>query len=256
MTTLPGVAEQHSVSDARSRPDTSIPPAEGHGNPVLLVHGFASSFLRNWVEPGWVDLLRDAGREVLAVDLPGHGDAPKPHDPDAYAGLDGAVREALPEGTVVDAVGFSLGAQLLLRVASATPERFGRIVVGGVGNNVFEERSPEAAAAAILAGEPAEGDPSVAQAFAVFARAPGNDPQALAACLRRPQAPLRPEELAALNRPVLVVLGDRDFAGPAAPLVEALPDASLVTLHGVDHFGTPKDFGFIDAALTFLGAAL
>jgi hypothetical protein len=51
------------------------------------------------------------------------------------------------------------------------------------------------------------------------------------------------------------VLGDRDFAGPADPLVGALTNATLVTLPGVDHFATPKDFGFIDAALDFLGAS-
>jgi len=51
-----------------------------------------------------------------------------------------------------------------------------------------------------------------------------------------------------------VVIGERDFAGPADPLVEGLPDAELVVLPGVDHFATPKDFGFIDAALDFLDA--
>ena len=55
---------------------------------------------------------------------------------------------------------------------------------------------------------------------------------------------------------MLVILGDKDFAGPAEPLVDALPDARLVTLRNVDHFATPKDFGCIDAALDFLGAAL
>ena len=53
---------------------------------------------------------------------------------------------------------------------------------------------------------------------------------------------------------MLVVLGDRDFAGPADPLVEALPDATFRPLRGVDHFATPKDFGFLDAALGFLDA--
>jgi pimeloyl-ACP methyl ester carboxylesterase len=103
-------------------------------------------------------------------------------------------------------------------------------------------------------GDSEAGDSAVAQAFTVFARAPGNDPAALAACLRRPTTPLQPADLAALDRPVLVVLGDRDFAGPADPLVAALPNAQLVSLHGADHFGTPKDFRFIEAALKFLGA--
>jgi pimeloyl-ACP methyl ester carboxylesterase len=220
--------------------------------PVLLVHGFASSFERNWREPGWVDILQDEGRRVIGVDLLGHGDAAKPHDPAAYADLEGAVVEALPADSAVDAIGFSLGAQLLLRVAAATPDRFGRLVLGGVGQNVFRDGDPEPAARAIENGQPGEDDPAVAGAFARFAQAPGNDSAALAACLRRPSRPLRPEELATLTRPVLVVLGDRDFAGPADPLVEALPDARLVSLHGADHFGTPKDFRFVDAAMTFL----
>ena len=62
--------------------------------------------------------------------------------------------------------------------------------------------------------------------------------------------------LARITCPVLVVIGDKDFAGPADELIEKLPDARLVVLRNVDHFATPKDFGFIDAALEFLGAGL
>jgi pimeloyl-ACP methyl ester carboxylesterase len=216
------------------------------------VHGFASSFERNWREPGWVDLLQDEGRQVIGVDLLGHGRADKPHDPAAYSTLEQDVAGALPADGAVDAIGFSLGAQLLLRVAAVDPGRFRRLVVGGVGENVFRAGNPEPAARAIEAGETVEGDPAVAQAFARFARAPGNDPSALAACLRRPSTPIAADELSGLDRPILVVLGDRDFAGPAAPLVAALPNARFVSLHGVDHFGTPKDFRFMEAALEFL----
>lgn len=222
--------------------------------PVLLVHGFASSFERNWREPGWVDLLHDEGREVIGFDFLGHGDGPKPHDPDAYRGLDQAVLAALPADAVVDAIGFSMGARELLKVASQHSDRFRRLVVAGVGANLFQTSDTGAAARAIEAGETAEGDPAVAQAFATFARAPGNDPGALAACLRRPEPALDPADLAGVTVPVLVVLGDKDFAGPADPLMDALPDGHLVTLKGADHFGTPKDFRFIDAALDFLRA--
>lgn len=219
---------------------------------MLLVHGFASSFERNWREHGWVDLLEESGREVIPLDLPGHGGAPKPHDPEAYRDLHQAVAAALPAGTV-DAVGFSLGAGLLLAVAAAAPGRFGRLVVGGVGANLFRAGDTEPAARAVLDGVADEGAPAAAQAFARFAAAPGNDRAALAAVLRRPATPLAPGDLACLHRPVLVVLGDRDPAGPADPLVDALPDATLVTLRGVDHFATPKDPRFLDAALRFLG---
>jgi pimeloyl-ACP methyl ester carboxylesterase len=223
--------------------------------PVLLVHGFASSFERNWREPGWVDILTDLGREVISVDLPGHGTAPKSHDPEAYADLPGAVTAVLPSQPV-DAIGFSLGARLILLAASREPERFGRIVVAGVGANLFR-RDPaeaEAMARAVETGAAVDGDPPAAGAFARFGQAEGNDPVALATCMRRSGPALEPADLASLTRPVLVVLGDRDFAGPADPLIEALPDVTFLSLHKLDHFGTPKDFRFVDAAIQFLGA--
>jgi len=224
--------------------------------PVLLVHGFASSFERSWRDTGWADVLADTGREVIAVDLPGHGTADKPHDPEAYRDLHLAVEAALPAGPV-DAVGFSLGAGLLLAVAAQAPERFGRLVMGGVGGSVLrtEPGGVEEVAQALLTGRAGPEASGTAQAFARFASAPGNDPEALAACLRRPWQPLTAEALAAVRCPVLVVIGDRDPAGPVEPLVDALPDAVVVVLPGADHFATAKDVRFLDAALHFLDAA-
>jgi pimeloyl-ACP methyl ester carboxylesterase len=224
------------------------------GPPVLLVHGLASSFDLNWREPGWVDLLSDAGREVIGVDLLGHGKADKPHDPAAYADVTADIVAALPEGDEpVQAVGFSMGARLLLEVAADRPERFDRIVVAGIGAGVFAGGSSEALATAIEGGVVDEAH-GTARLFAQFAAGSGNDPKALAAFLRRESKPLDREKLAGLTCPVLVVLGDQDFAAPAQPLVEALPNATFVELKGVDHFATPKDFKFLDAALEFLGA--
>jgi pimeloyl-ACP methyl ester carboxylesterase len=220
--------------------------------PVLLVHGFASSFERNWREPGWVDVLADEGRTVIGVDLLGHGEAEKPTDPEAYRHIERWVVDVLPPDGRVDAIGFSMGGQLILRVASKMPERFRKIVVGGVGDGVFDSRDSDNAARAVEAGVPGEGDHESAGAFARFAQAPGNVPEALAACLRRPSDPLTEEQLATVAVPVLVVLGDRDFAGPADRLLGALPDARLAPLAGADHFGTPKDFRFIDAAMAFI----
>jgi pimeloyl-ACP methyl ester carboxylesterase len=219
---------------------------------VLLVHGFASSFVRNWRQPGWVDLLEEEGRHVIGVDLLGHGTAEKPHDPDAYAALGREVAAALPASGLVDAIGFSLGARLLLDVVIEAPDRFRRVVVAGVGENLFRDVDHEPSARAMEAGVAQEGDPVTAQAFARFGRAPGNDPAALAACLRRRIRPLDPRTLSAVVCPVLVVLGDRDYAAPADRLLDALPDAKLLTLRGTDHFGTPRDFRFLEAALEFL----
>jgi pimeloyl-ACP methyl ester carboxylesterase len=222
--------------------------------PVVLVHGFASSFEQNWQETGWVDLLRDEGRPVIGVELLGHGQAAKPHEPAAYAGLEQSIVAAMPGVRQTDAVGFSMGAQLLLRAAAASPGRFRRIVIGGVGDGVFTGTDPEPVARAIETGQAAEEAGPSAAALAHFATVPGNDPAALAACLRRPRAPLTETEVSGITVPVLVVLGERDFAGPADKLIAALPDARLLLLPRTDHFGTPKDFRFVQAALDFVNS--
>jgi pimeloyl-ACP methyl ester carboxylesterase len=219
--------------------------------PVLLVHGFATSAARTWRDNGWIDLLDDAGREVIAPDLLGHGDAPKPHDPEAYATLESDVAALLPDRPV-DAIAFSLGARIVLTLAAEDPGRFGRIVVAGVGANLFRQDGSGIIAQAVEGtGDPAN---PVVQYFAGLAAQPGADRAALAACIRQPRPPLDAATLGKVTCPVLVVLGDRDFAGPADPLVEALPDATFRPLRGVDHFATPKNLGFVDAALGFLDA--
>jgi pimeloyl-ACP methyl ester carboxylesterase len=228
-------------------------PSDDSSPAVVLVHGFATSAARTWRDNGWIDLLNDMGRRVVAPDLLGHGTNDKPHDPAAYDHLEDGVLQAFPPEPV-DAIGFSLGARVLLDLASQHPGRFHRLVVAGVGANLFRGDDPELIAQAILGEGPSENP--VAQYFRGLASDPEADPQALVAYLRRSShRPLTDEALARVTLPVLVVLGDRDFAGPAEPLLDKLPDARLVTLTGVDHFATPKQFGFIDAAFEFLGVA-
>ena len=219
--------------------------------PVVLVHGLGSSFEHGWRATGWVDLLDDAGRKVIPVDLLGHGTADAPHDPAEYAHLDEALELALPDDTV-DAIGFSLGAQLLLRIAARTPERFGRLVLIGAGENVFRNDDTHSLAETFERG--VEPDDIASRVFVQLARSAGNDPQAIAACLRRPSDAFTPADAARVTCPTLVIIGDRDFAGPPEPLVDALPDAQLVVLRGIDHFRTPSEFDCIDAALEFVEA--
>jgi len=222
-------------------------------DPVVLLHGFATSSARTWGDNGWLDLLGDIGRHPMPIDLLGHGTADRPHDPAAYDAMEDVVAAQLPDGRV-DGIGFSLGARVLLTLACDHPERFGRLVLTGVGANLFRSDGSDL----VLRALEGQGDPTnpVSQYFSGLARQPDVDPAALAACLRSPRPALTAARLSAVQLPVLVVLGDKDFAGPGEPLVDALPDAQLVTLRNVDHFATPKDFGCIDAALDFLGADL
>lgn len=225
------------------------------GPPVLLVHGLASSFELNWRDLGWADLLADANREVIGVDLLGHGEAPKPHDPADYLHLEDRVIASLPASGPVDAVGFSLGAQTLLRTAIAHPDRFHRLVIAGIGDRIFDDTNadPGPLADAIEKGEPIE-DGGMGALFVQFANHPGNDRVAIAACLRARRPPIDRAALASITCPVLVVLGDQDPAGDAKALADAFPDASVKILRHTEHFGTPKSFDFIDATLEFLDA--
>lgn len=222
--------------------------------PVLLLHGMATSAARTWGENGWLDLFADAGRDVVALDLMGHGDAPKPHEPEAYDALEQHVVDQLPDGPV-DAIGFSLGSRTILSIAIRHPERFRKIVVSGVGRNLFEvDKARAASIQRGIDGHPDDEDPA-SQYFSQLAESPEVDRAALSALMKRKNPwPLTKELLAGVTVPVLVVIGENDWAGPADPLVEALPDAKQVVLRRADHFSTPKDFKFIDEAMKFLDA--
>jgi pimeloyl-ACP methyl ester carboxylesterase len=220
---------------------------------VVLVHGWGGSFNSTWQVNGFTELLHDAGRTVIGVDLLGHGTAPKPHDPAAYDDLTTRVVESLPEGAV-DAIGFSLGAMTLLSLATRQPQRFNRLVLAGVGASMFD--TDDSRSQRIVAALEGHGDPddNLSRMFVQYANQPGNDIAALTAAMKGGRRPMTPELLAGVTCPTLVVIGDRDFAGPGEPLVDALPNATLRTLRNVDHFATPEAFGFIDATLNFLDA--
>jgi pimeloyl-ACP methyl ester carboxylesterase len=227
--------------------------------PVVLVHGWGGSFESTWQRSGFTALLEDAGLDVVGVDLLGHGTAPKPHDPDAYADLTERVLDALPEQPV-DAIGFSLGAMTLLRLAGAQPNRFNRIVLAGIGRNIFEH--DDTGTRAIVAGlesVAAGGDPSTldntVRLFTQYAGQPGNDIEALTAVMKRPpSSEITPADCAAVTCPVLVVVGDKDFVYPGDELAAAFRNGRCETLRNVDHFATTDSFGFFDAVLEFLEA--
>ncbi len=230
--------------------------ASGAANPVLLLHGFTGSVESTWQPTGIMDLLSDAGRDVIAWDLPGHGQAEKHHDPASYADLEQnlvqRLKDEAPAGAQVDGVGFSMGARTLMCMAAIAPELFGRLVVAGVGRNLFEHDAESAERIKRGVTGEADDDDVHAQTFARYAAEPGQDGQALAAFMSRKHYPLEKEQLALITHPVRVVLGTEDFAGPADPLLEALPNATYTELAGCDHFATPKNFGLIDAVMDHL----
>lgn len=228
--------------------------APSENNPILLLHGWAGSFKDTWQKPGIDALLEDIGRSVIGLDLLGHGTQEKPHEPEAYSRLPEWLRENLdPSIPVVDAVGFSLGALTLLRSVIQEPQRFGRIVLAGIGDGVFEQHQPDANQRIIdaLEGRAPEDD-TFARMFSQYGHQPGNDLAALTAIMKRPPStPVTESELSQVTNEVLVVIGDKDFTFPADRLAAAFPNGRLVVLKNTDHFATTESFSFIDELLEF-----
>lgn len=220
---------------------------------LVLVHGWGGSFSQTWQSPGIDQIFADCGFSVSGIDLLGHGTAEKPHEPEAYADLPGYLLDRLPAEPCI-VVAFSLGALTALRAAVDSPHRFAGLVLAGIGDGVFEPHKPEETRR-ILAGldGTAPPDDNIARLFGQYARQEGNDLAALAAVLQRPpRTPLEPTALEAVQCPVLVCIGDKDFAGPSDRLAGAFPDAKLVVLPRTDHFATPGSFAFIDAVVSWL----
>src|SRR5262245_9458423 len=110
---------------------------EGEGEPMVLVHGFASTKDVNWVNPGWISTLTRAGRRAIALDNRGHGASGKLYDPAAYhsAVMAEDVRALLDHLGIprADVMGYSMGARISAFLALAHPERVRSVVLAGLG---------------------------------------------------------------------------------------------------------------------------
>src|ERR1019366_5966127 len=115
---------------------------EGAGEPIVLVHGFASTKEVNWVNPGWVATLTGAGRRAIALDNRGHGASSKLYDPAAYhsAMMAQDVRALLDHLSIerADVMGYSMGARITAFLAVNHPARVCSVVFGGLGLRLVE----------------------------------------------------------------------------------------------------------------------
>jgi pimeloyl-ACP methyl ester carboxylesterase len=209
---------------------------------VLLLHGWAGSAETTWVGGGWISALEDAGRAPLAVDLLGHGTAPRPEDAASYADLAGDVLSRITPGREpFDVVGYSLGAKIGLEIARRLAGRVRRLVMLGAGDNVFGREAADAIVAAIHDPDD-ESLSDLARSLGIMARDSGNSPLALAACLRRPPNPtFTPGSLAAVTAEVTLIAGTDDEAfGGHRRLASSLARVNAAMVDGVDHVGTPE----------------
>jgi pimeloyl-ACP methyl ester carboxylesterase len=230
------------------------------GDPVLLIHGFASNVGTNWVDPGWVSTLTGAGCRVIAYDNRGHGRSAKLYDTALYgAPLMAEDARALLDHLKIaraDVIGYSMGARIAAFLAFAHPARVRSLTFGGLGINMVRGIAGTGPIAHALEASSIEevGNPT-ARTFRAFAEQTKSDLKALAACIRSSRAPITAEALSKLLCPVLVAVGELDvIGGSAQALADIIPGAKAVEIPRRDHNRAVGDRVFKQAVLDFLAA--
>lgn len=234
---------------------------QGDGEPIVLVHGFASNKEVNWVAPGWVATLTGAGRRVIALDNRGHGASSKLYDPAAYHSevMAEDVRALLDHLGLprADVMGYSMGARITAFLALAHPTRVRSAVLGGLGIQLVEGVGlprPEIILQGLEAARLADDTDPTAHVFRSFAEQTHSDLRALAACLRGSRQRLEREPLGRLAVPLLVAVGTRDaIAGSPHALAALVPGAKALDIPNRDHMLAVGDRLFKAGVLDFLG---
>jgi pimeloyl-ACP methyl ester carboxylesterase len=231
---------------------------EGEGDPILLVHGFASSKNVNWVYPAWVSELKKNGRRVIALDNRGHGDSGKLYDPQAYhipimAGDVAALMDHLNIERA-DIMGYSLGSRMTAVLARQQPQRLRSAILGGIGIGLIEGGGPgENVAEALEAPSLEEVTDPVGRTFRAFADQTRSDRRALAACLRGSRGLMTKEEAAGIAVPVLIAVGTADeIAGSAEALGKIIPGSQVLDIPNRDHMRAVGDKAYKTGVLDFL----
>jgi pimeloyl-ACP methyl ester carboxylesterase len=232
---------------------------QGEGEPIVLVHGFASTKEVNWVYPGWVSTLTRSGRRVVALDNRGHGASTKLYDPSDYhsAIMAEDVRALLDHLNLprADVMGYSLGGRITALLAIAHPQRVRAAILGGIGIHLVEGAGlPQGIADALEAPTRADVADSVGRTFRAFAEQTHSDLRALAACIRGSRQSLPVEDLGRMTMPVLVGAGSDDLiAGSPEKLAALMPEGEALIIPGRDHMLAVGDKVFKAGVLDFLG---
>jgi len=231
---------------------------EGEGNPIVLVHGFASSKNVNWVYPTWVSELRKDGRRVIALDNRGHGDSAKLYDPAQYAiaEMAGDVVALMDHLDVAraDIMGYSMGGRIAAHLALTAPQRMRSAIFGGIGMAMIEGGGPgENVALALEAPSLDDVTDPVGRTFRAFADQTRSDRLALAACMRGSRGLMSKEDAGRIGVPVLIAVGSTDeVAGSAAALGALIPGAEVLDIPNRDHMRAVGDKVYKAGVIDFL----
>jgi pimeloyl-ACP methyl ester carboxylesterase len=218
-----------------------VAPEAGSGDPILLIHGFASNHAVNWVNTSWVTTLTRAGFRVIALDNRGHGRSETLHRPEDYDSsvMAGDARRLLDHLGIAraDVMGYSMGARIAAFLAVIDPPRVRSLLLGGLGIRLVHGVGLPIGIADAMEAPSADTltDP-MQRMFRLFAEQTKSDLKALAACIRGSRQTLTEAEVAAIRAPTLIAVGTEDrVAGPAQELAGLMPSATVLDIPGRDH---------------------
>jgi pimeloyl-ACP methyl ester carboxylesterase len=233
---------------------------EGSGDPVLMLHGFASSAAVNWVNPGWFKTLTEAGYRAIAFDHRGHGKSTRSYDTAAYH----------PDRMASDAValldhlglerahvfGYSMGARVSAFLALQAPERVATLIFGGLGSGMIDGVGDwDPIAEALKADDASSVTHPRGKMFRTFADQTRSDRLALAACIAESRADLSQAQVSQITQPTLVAVGTKDdIGGSPERLAAMLPHGEAFAIEGRDHMLSVGDRTFKARVLQFLKA--
>jgi len=241
----------------------------GTGPAVVMLHAFAGTS-ELWSSNGLMPL---DGFRTLAFDARGHGQSAKPTDPDAYGvEIVGDVIRLMDARGIEEAhiVGYSMGAETALKLATEHPERILSLVVAGSGWSGEEEAGVYGFVSDALGSSDTFGDfmaamPTVEmteeEQMAAFAMlmshgiSPAQEvaPLAATATAMEELINLDATELAEISFPVLGIAGETDEErANVERLSGAIEDFSFVMIPGADHLAAPLTPLFSETVTGFL----
>jgi len=241
---------------------------QGEGTPVILIHGYTGS-LDSWMQTGTFELLAGKFR-TIALDCRGHGRSGTPHGATSYglAMVDDVIR--LLDWLEIEKahiVGYSMGAEIALRLATRAPNRVQSLAIGGSGwsgehdeanyHLLADSLETSASFGPVLRtltpqGQPAPSDELIASLDQTLQE---QDIDALVAVARSMDyiINLSRQEVANIGVPIFGIAGEHD---PERPNLERMngvaPRFVLKILPGRDHIGALSDPQFNASILEFL----
>lgn len=195
---------------------------EGAGEPVILVHGFATDQTLNWAT--LIPALRGKNR-IVAFDHRGHGRSARPTGQGKYGRhMVEDIRRLMDHLHLRQAhlVGYSMGGLIVGKFLAEHPDRVRSAVIGGISCAEPDEPWRQCMAALVASLEAGRG---LGPLFAFLGqdrdpgRLPGPEPivpaaadqASMAACVRQfPEFTVPDGQLAANVIPTLALIGDQD----------------------------------------------